>query len=221
MQKKQLMLELRGALDKEVILSNEISRLSEQLADAERQRAELDERIAKLEATNAKYAETIALLTAEKDSENTPNENITEPASDAEEGETVAAPAEEAIEFEELPTEDTVVEEKEADAPKKLDLSAFDKLTVSAEMEYASEMIGKTVVKCASVCNDFAKLGGVRARELINLSLGKTEVFKADCLTIASSDAPLETKKQYIDRIYRDTDLYFDSLRKQNIGEDR
>lgn len=98
-----------------------------------------------------------------------------------------------------------------------IDVTALEKIPVNREIKYASEAIGDIVVSCASVCNEFAKKGGAAARELINLALGRTEVFKADCLTIATSDTSYSVKKECIDRIKFDTEEYFKSLSQQKF----
>ena len=93
-----------------------------------------------------------------------------------------------------------------------IDVTALGKIPVNKETAYAAEAIGDIVVLCASVCSDLAKEGGARSRELINLALGRTEVFKADCLTIAGSDTGYSVKKECIDRIRRDAEEYIKGL---------
>lgn len=93
-----------------------------------------------------------------------------------------------------------------------IDVAALESIPINKEMKYASEAIGEIIVKCASACNEFAKVGGPEAREFINLALGRTEVFKADCLTIASSNTAFSVKKECIDRIRHDTEDYFKGL---------
>ncbi|MBR5451650.1 MAG: hypothetical protein IKV36_01495 [Clostridia bacterium] len=117
----------------------------------------------------------------------------------------------------EVPSDNTLSDSREPLETEDgiIDVTALENIPVNREMQYASEAIGDIVVKCATICNEFAKHGGPTCRELINLALGRTEVFKADCLTIASSSTSFSVKKECVDRIKAEAEDYFESLRAQ------
>lgn len=83
-------------------------------------------------------------------------------------------------------------------------------------LKAASEAIGRVVLKSAEVCNTFASSSDHNSKDLINLALGRTEVFKSELLELISSgsmsDECLEAEIEV-----RETDVteYFDLLLKQ------
>lgn len=58
------------------------------------------------------------------------------------------------------------------------------KLSDGTNFEKATEAIGKVVLKCADICEEFAKLDNINSKDLVNLALGRTEVFKSEVLNI-------------------------------------
>lgn len=82
----------------------------------------------------------------------------------------------------------------------------------SDAFEYASEIISKTVIEAAKLKNSLSNYSDPMVSELITLSMGKTEMLKADILQTVMSDMILDAKKQYIDRIFNETIDYFDGL---------
>lgn len=206
MRKKTLLSQLHKEVEKNALL--EIK-----LKEAEGQVEELNQKIdliaKKEEEHNVAVAELemkIAALTLALE-----NKAAEAPEQETEENKQEAAYEEEMAE-EEIREPAPVVTEDGT-----IDVTALEKIPVNREIKYASEAIGDIVVSCASVCNEFAKKGGAAARELINLALGRTEVFKADCLTIATSDTSYYVKKECIDRIKFDTEEYFKSLSQQKF----
>ncbi len=81
--------------------------------------------------------------------------------------------------------------------------------------EYASELIGKIVLRSAEVCNTFAESGGQNAKDLINLTIGMTEVFKADALSIVTEKISDEDKNSKLLEKYTAATEYFDLLLTQ------
>lgn len=81
--------------------------------------------------------------------------------------------------------------------------------------EYASELIGKIVLRSAEVCNTFAESGGQNAKDLINLAIGMTEVFKADALSIVTEKISDEDKNSKLLEKYTAATEYFDLLLTQ------
>ena len=195
LRKKELLLTLKNYIEKNTELESQVAELSKANEEIVDKTQQLLERAERAENALAELETKLAALNT-----------VTEPVVENEE----TCEAEEIVERntpvyrEPLETEDGII-----------DVTALENIPVNREMQYASEAIGDIVVKCATLCNEFAKQGGPTCRELINLALGRTEVFKADCLTVASSNTSFSVKKECVDRIKADTEDYFESLRAQ------
>lgn len=195
LRKKELLLTLKNYIEKNTELENSMQELKKANEEAVKKSEELLLRAEKAERAIKELE--LKLATATVDSE-----PVSEPEETAEPEEVVERNT--PVYREPLETEDGII-----------DVTALENIPVNREMQYASEAIGDIVVKCATLCNEFAKQGGPTCRELINLALGRTEVFKADCLTVASSNTSFSVKKECVDRIKADTEDYFASLRAQ------
>lgn len=239
MRKKELLLTLKKYIEKNAELESKISELmrvnEETLKKTEEllQRAENAERALELFDKNASqnpvsdepkedlFDESFSFEdfsdqdeTVRLDSEVSEMQEL---ESDADEQLVDEQPLAEEETPEEVPANNTLSESREPLETEDgiIDVTALENIPVNREMQYASEAIGDIVVKCATICNEFAKHGGPTCRELINLALGRTEVFKADCLTIASSNTSFSVKKECVDRIKAEAEDYFESLRAQ------
>ncbi|MBO5913035.1 MAG: hypothetical protein J6Q76_06165 [Clostridia bacterium] len=54
------------------------------------------------------------------------------------------------------------------------------------KIKAASKSIGRVVLECTKLCNTFAAIGDINSKDLINLALGRTEVFKSEVLQLAT-----------------------------------
>lgn len=83
-------------------------------------------------------------------------------------------------------------------------------------LKSASEAIGRVVVKSAELCNAFAAAGNQNSKDLINLALGRTEVFKSEVLSLVSSE---EMSKERFEAELRSREAavneYFELLSRQ------
>ena len=205
LRKKQLLQTLKSYIEKNAELEKEIFAEKQNSIEVKAELEELAARAEKAERAVAELEEKI-------------NSLLSAPAAPLNEDESAEQP-EETFEYEEAESESAVKPLPKREPLKtedgNIDVSELASIQVNREMQYASEAIGEIVVKCATVSNEFAKHGGATCRELINLALGRTEVFKADCLTIASSNTSYSVKKECIDRIKADTEEYFESLKAQ------
>ncbi len=87
---------------------------------------------------------------------------------------------------------------------------------LSDEMQYASQVIGKTVMEVTMLCNEFTQNSqDLTRKELVNLALGRTEVLKSEILKILSLEVSFEEKKNLIEKEQREIFDYFDSLKAQ------
>lgn len=82
-------------------------------------------------------------------------------------------------------------------------------------LDIASEAIGRIVLKCAAVCNEFTSNGNHNAKDLVNLALGRTEVFKSEVLALVSDDISIEMLTAQINAKEVATIEYFDILINQ------
>lgn len=196
LRKKELLLTLKNYIEKNTELESRMQELLKANEEVVKKSEELLKR-----AENAEKA--IAELELKLASVNVADEQVANSEEETFEPEEVVE-RNTPVYREPLETEDGII-----------DVTELENIPVNREMQYASEAIGDIVVKCATLCNEFAKQGGLTCRELINLALGRTEVFKADCLTIASSNTSFSVKKECVDRIKADTEDYFESLRAQ------
>lgn len=105
---------------------------------------------------------------------------------------------------------------EKADTPlKKLEEKVISGAVLKPDVEYASEVIGKLVLESASGSNMLTAGGSTEHRELVNLLLGKTEVAKAEILSIVSETGSFDEKKAKIDAVRDETADYFSSVLAQ------
>ena len=95
--------------------------------------------------------------------------------------------------------------------PENIDICAdADENIVSA-----SSVIGKIVLECAELCNLFTKEGGQNAKDLVNLALGRTEVFKSEILQLVTENEDFNDAKTEVNLKVASIREYFDLLKKQ------
>lgn len=93
---------------------------------------------------------------------------------------------------------------------------SFEPMLREEVLSSASESIGRVVLKCAEVCNAFAAAGNQNSKDLINLALGRTEVFKSDVLALVSSeDMSSERLKAELNLREAAVNEYFELLLRQ------
>ena len=86
---------------------------------------------------------------------------------------------------------------------------------LSEEFEYASSIIGKTVVEATRLCNELSLKDDQDKVELVNLVLGRTEILKAEILKILNSEVAFEEKKDLMQNEQSAAYDYFDSIKAQ------
>jgi len=89
---------------------------------------------------------------------------------------------------------------------------SFIPIECGNEINYASAQIGKVIVKISDFCNTMVSTNNPDVRELINLALGRGEVFKSDVMSVLQSDAPFNEKANFIEDKIKDVDSYIISL---------
>ncbi|MBR5472969.1 MAG: hypothetical protein IKU82_03170 [Clostridia bacterium] len=89
--------------------------------------------------------------------------------------------------------------------------------TLKPDMEYGAQVIGKIVISAAEYSNKLTIGGDDSHKELVNLILGKTEVAKAEILSVTESDDSFDVKCAKIDQISAVTKEYFESVLAQIV----
>ncbi len=102
-----------------------------------------------------------------------------------------------------------IVENKIESEPEK------QESLLSEEFEYASSVIGRTVVEATRICNELSLKDNENKVELVNLVLGRTEVLKAEILKILNSENSFQDKKDLMQKEQNATYDYFDSIKAQ------
>ncbi len=83
----------------------------------------------------------------------------------------------------------------------------------SEEMKFAATAIGSVVVEVTKVCNKLTEsCDNENKKELVNLALGRSEVFKAQVLKILESEVGFPEKQNMIEQERREAFDYFDSI---------
>ncbi len=98
---------------------------------------------------------------------------------------------------------------------RRLEEKIINNASLKPDTEYASSVIGRIVISAAEHSNKLSIGNSDKNKELINLIFGKTEVAKAEILSVTESDDNLDTKKIQIDQIASVTLEYFDSVAAQ------
>lgn len=114
-----------------------------------------------------------------------------------------------------IPPRESEPQEMPNDIPKIKEVKEEPKQTLSEEFQYASSIIGKTVIEATRVCNNLTLNGKADTKELVNLVLGRTEVLKAEILKILNSNESFEQKKDLMQNEQMSAFDYFDSIKAQ------
>ncbi len=105
------------------------------------------------------------------------------------------------------------VVEEVSDKEQPLNIYSAQQQPIS--LHSASSIIGRIVLECAEACNEFTEVGGQNAKDLVNLALGRTEVFKSEILNIMTENEDFNSAKTEVDLKVAEIREYFDLLRKQ------
>ncbi len=100
---------------------------------------------------------------------------------------------------------------------RRLEEKVIATATLKPDMEYAASIIGKIVVAAAKHSNQLTIGGDDSHKELVNLILGKTEIAKAEILSVVESNESFDIKCAKIDQIATVTNEYFDNIAAQIV----
>lgn len=103
-------------------------------------------------------------------------------------------------------------------SPETADAQGYSDAAVSnygSGVELASTAIGSVVMKCSEVCSEFAEFGGSNAKDLVNLALGRTEVFKSEALSIIEECDDINVITTELQEKMNSAFEYFELLKRQ------
>lgn len=202
MQKKSLIAELENLVKKNNEIYNECKAVSRRYEEAKVLATELQKQIADLEAKMLeKDAEIEGLRSELQSARESVNAELPFDDTDA-----AAAPntfSEEMID---------VLSNKPSVSAERANTEAVD---YGAAVEIASAAIGEIVLQCTEACALFAEKGGSNAKDLVNLALGRTEVFKSEALGIIEESDDISHIVSTLESHKKNTLEYLELLKKQ------
>ncbi len=114
---------------------------------------------------------------------------------------------------------DTAEDNTEADTAVAADLPKAPvietELLEGQAVDIASKSIGRIVLKCAEACNVFMKAGDANSKDLINLALGRSEVFKSEALALVKEELSRERLTAELNAKEAEVTEYFELLLQQ------
>lgn len=100
---------------------------------------------------------------------------------------------------------------------RRLEEKVVTNATLSPDMEYGAKVIGQIVVCAAEYSNKLTLGGDESKKELVNLVLGKTEMSKAEILSVVESNDSFDIKCAKMDQIATVSKEYFESVLAQIV----
>lgn len=100
---------------------------------------------------------------------------------------------------------------------RRLEEKVITNATLKPDMEYGATVIGQIVISAAEHSNRLTLGGDDSKKELVNLILGKTEIAKAEILSVIETTDSFEVKCSKIDQIAIVTKEYFESVAAQIV----
>lgn len=125
-----------------------------------------------------------------------------------------------AQEIKNLKTEISTHNEEQAvvtEPMRRLEEKVITNATMKPDMEYGAKIIGKIVVSAAEHSNKLTVGVDDSKKELVNLILGKTEMAKAEILSVIESDDDFGVKCTKMDQIATVSKEYFESILAQIV----
>lgn len=113
--------------------------------------------------------------------------------------------------------EQSVPEPAVTEPMRRLEEKVIAAATLKPDMEYGATVIGKIVVSAAEYSNKLTFGGDDSKKELVNLILGKTEMAKAEILSVIQTEESFDVKCAKMDQIAVVTKEYFESVLAQIV----
>lgn len=207
MRKNRLIEEMNRVIEKNNSLYSKCQELQALLDEKNIQVAELTASIAEVNAVNDLLKAELQLKSAALDEMSAVTATVTYKTVDT--ADTVA---------------ESVAEDREAVLPETQQKDALPilepvmastALIAEEKINAASKAIGRVVLQCAELCNSFASIGNVNSKDLINLALGRTEVFKSEVLQLATEGNSAEGIASDLEDKEKSVLEYFELLKSQ------
>ncbi len=100
---------------------------------------------------------------------------------------------------------------------RRLEEKVIANATLKPDMEYGAKVIGQIVVSAAEYSNKLTVGGDDSKKELVNLILGKTEMAKAEILSVIETGDSFDIKCSKMDQIAVVSKEYFESVLAQIV----
>ena len=100
---------------------------------------------------------------------------------------------------------------------RRLEEKVITNSMLKPDMEYGAKVIGQIVVSAAEYSNKLTIGGDDSKKELVNLILGKTEMAKAEILSVIQADDGFDVKCAKMDQIALVSREYFESVLAQIV----
>lgn len=100
---------------------------------------------------------------------------------------------------------------------RRLEEKVITNAMLKPDMEYGAKVIGQIVVSAAEYSNKLTIGGDDSKKELVNLILGKTEMAKAEILSVIQADDGFDVKCAKMDQIASVSREYFESVLAQIV----
>ncbi|MBQ2933640.1 MAG: hypothetical protein IJE02_03385 [Clostridia bacterium] len=114
-------------------------------------------------------------------------------------------------------SKDAQAEPKVTEPMRRLEERVITNATLKPDMEYGAKIIGAIVMSAAEYSNRLTFGGDDSKKELVNLILGKTEMAKAEILSVIETNESFDIKCAKIDQISVVTKEYFESVLAQIV----
>lgn len=92
---------------------------------------------------------------------------------------------------------------------------SLDKISVNDNVAYAAAVIGEVVVSSTELCNYFVSTNNNNAKDLINLAVGRVEMFKNQTMKLLDEEDSKENFKLKLQILVNEINDYFSSLKAQ------
>ncbi len=100
---------------------------------------------------------------------------------------------------------------------RRLEEKVITNASLKPDMEYGAKVIGQIVVSAAKYSNKLTVGGDDSKKELVNLILGKTEMAKAEILSVVEASDSFDVKCAKMDQIAAVSKEYFESVLAQIV----
>lgn len=193
MRKSALENQINIVIEKNNTLFAKCNELENQIFEKDKRIQELLREIEGIKRENQALSDEIAEMKANVQNNNSDNNSVRDELPQLSNYQDNVEITEEKSQVENvIQTDDNIDEIKTVHSIEELDIDNVSNLKstllANNKLDSASSAIGRVVLKCTEVCNTFVTAGDINSKDLVNLALGRTEVFKSEVLSLATSN---------------------------------